>query len=108
MNASRKTAVFLTVLYGAMLVAMLFFVAPVLHGFRSFALDSGAFDRGFGLGLFAGAGIGFVVMLCKLLVDSVVIACGPSFFRIHRLLFKYYDLHLEPPRGMKAMTVNPY
>jgi hypothetical protein len=82
----------MSALYGVMLVAMVSYVARYVHSFRDMAPDASAYDRGFAIGIFLGATLGgsFIVLAWNL-VHSLIMAFGPQFFRIHRLLLKYYD-----------------
>src|SRR4030095_11525078 len=88
----RKVAVGLSVLYGALLIGWLYFVVRHFQSFRDLAPDSSAYERGFAFGIVLGAALGssFIFLLWQLL-QSITIAIGTNFFRLHRLLFKYYD-----------------
>jgi hypothetical protein len=90
--ANRKILAGMSALYGVMLVTMLCYVPRYIHSFRDVAPDASAYDRGFALGIFLGATLGgsFIVLTWHL-VHSLIMAFGPQFFRIHRLLLKYYD-----------------
>ncbi len=100
MPASRKLATVMSALYGFMLVALLFYAPRYIYSFRDLAPDASAYDRGFTLGLFLGAtAAGSCVLVIWHLIHSLIIAFGPDFFRIHRLLLRYYDIASEPRPG---------
>jgi len=99
---NRKVAAGLSALYGVMLVAILC-GARYIFAFRDMAPDASAYDRGFALGVFLGATVGgFIIVLAWHLVHSLIMAFGPQFFRIHRLLLKYYDAASKAPTESKT------
>ena len=96
MPANRKVAAVMSALYGIMLAALLYYVPRYAYSFRDMAPDTSAYDRGFAFGLFLGASAAAMfVFLIWHLIHSLIMALGPSFFRIHRLLLRYHDIALQ-------------
>jgi hypothetical protein len=95
---TRKVAVVMSIAYGLVLAALLYYVPRYVHRFRNMAPDAPAYDQGFALGVFVGSSAaGALIFLIWHLIHSLIIAFGPKFFRIHRLLLKYYDLATQRP-----------
>src|SRR3954453_19681652 len=93
----RKVGRVFTVLFGAGLVATLFFVWWLWHAFQHTFKSPAHFTRDYTIGI----ALGFVVgaMLLTMLfqfVHSLSMWLGSGFLRIHRLLVKYYDMHKQP------------
>jgi hypothetical protein len=95
-SASRKIAGAMSALLTLLLSALLYFVPRYIYSFRDMAPDAFAYDRGFAFGVFIGAtaAITFIFLIFHL-IQSLTITFGPPFFRIHRLLLKYYDIAMQ-------------
>ena len=93
MPTNRKVALTMSAIYGIVLVALLYYVPRYIYSFRDMAPDTSAYDRGFAFGLILGASAAAsCVFLIWHLIHSLIMAFGPSFFRIHRLLLRYHDI----------------